>query len=165
MNWRRIIRHLLAPDWVARRAFPPAAQAAIEAAIKASEGQHDGELRFVAEAGLDLAALLRGQAPRQRAIEVFSHLRVWDTEHNSGVLIYVQLVDHKVEILADRGITAHVAQMQWDEICHGMEHRFRQGDFQAGALAAIGAITALLRRHFPASGANPNELPDKPVIL
>ena len=165
MNIKRIVKHLFAPHWIIARAFPRHALAAIENAIRASEQSHDGELRFAVEAGLDLLPLLRGQIPRQRAIEVFSALRVWDTEHNSGVLIYVQLVDHRIEIVADRGINARVEQQQWDAICRRMEEAFRQKRFEQGALAAIGEITALLARHFPPRGDNPDELSDRPVVL
>ncbi len=165
MNIKRIVKHLFAPHWIIARAFPRHALAAIENAIRASEQSHDGELRFAVEAGLDLLPLLRGQIPRQRAIEVFSALRVWDTEHNCGVLVYVQLVDHRIEIVADRGINARVEQQQWDAICRRMEEAFRQKRFEQGALAAIGEITALLARHFPPRGENPDELSDRPVVL
>ena len=139
--------------------------ARIEATVKQSEQQHRGELRFAIEADLDPRAVLRGITPRQRAIEVFSQLRVWDTEENSGVLIYVQLIDRDIEIVADRGINARVAQAEWDAICTRTESAFSEGRFEAGALAAIEEVTALLTRHFPARAANPNELSDKPVVL
>jgi len=138
---------------------------AIEEAIRASEKTHDGELRFAVEAGLDPLPVLRGRTARQRATEVFSSLRVWDTEHNSGVLIYVQLVDRRIEIVADRGINARVPQHAWDAICRRMEEAFRQRRFEQGVLAAIGEITALLAQHFPPRGDNPDELSDQPVIL
>jgi uncharacterized membrane protein len=165
VNIKRLLKHLLTPDWMARRAFPPHVLASIERAIAQSESGHEGELRFAVEAGLALTALLRGASARERAIEAFSALRVWDTAHDSGVLIYVQLVDRKMEIVADRGISARVGQEQWGAICRKMEHSFRAGDFTGGALAAIAEINTLLCRHFPAHGANPNELPDRPVIL
>jgi uncharacterized membrane protein len=96
---------------------------------------------------------------------MFGALNVWDTAHNSGVLIYVQLVDRRIEIVADRGISAKVAQSEWDAICRRMEDAFKADRFQAGAVTAIGEITALLARHFPPLGENPNELPDGPVVL
>ena len=164
MDAVRIAKHLIAPQWVVHRAFPKRVLGRIEAAIKASENAHCGELRFAVEAGLDLAPLLRGLTPRQRANEVFSHLRVWDTEYNSGVLIYVQLIDHCIEIVADRGISARVKQEEWDAICHRMEAAFRERRFEEGALQGIADVTALLTRHFP-QGGSPNELPDRPVVL
>ncbi len=165
MNIQRIFRHLLAPHWIVRRAFSRRALDAIEIAVRTSEETHDGELRFAVEAGLHPLPLARGQTARERAREVFSNLRVWDTAHNSGVLIYVQLVDRRIEIVADRGIDAKVAQKEWDAICRRMEAAFREGRFEQGALQAIGEITGLLAQHFPPCGANPNEQPDAPVVL
>lgn len=160
-----IIKHLIIPDWWARRAFGATVLVRIEAAITHSESQHRGELRFAVEGGFDASSLFKRMTPRRRAIDVFSQLRVWDTAENSGVLIYVQLIDRDIEIVADRGINACVAQVEWDAICLRMESEFRQSRFEAGALAAIEEVTALLVRHFPAVGTNPNELPDKPVVL
>ncbi len=165
MNIARILRHLFAPQWIVARSFPRTSLSAIEGAIGASEQTHAGELRFAVEAGLDLVPLLRAQTARERALDVFSSLRVWDTETNSGVLIYVQFVDRRIEIVADRGINAKVAQQQWDEICRRMEAAFRANQFEQGALAAIAEINALLSLHFPPQGPNPNELPDHAVIL
>jgi uncharacterized membrane protein len=165
MELRRVFRHLFAPDWLVYRAFPRATLMRIEAAIRQSEAAHRGELRFAVEPGLDLLPVLRGLTPRQRALDVFSRLRAWDTEENSGVLIYVQLVDRDIEIVADRGISAKVAQAEWDAICRAMENAFRARRFEAGTLEAIDSITRLLARHFPARGVNPNELPDRPVVL
>ena len=165
MNFRRIFRHLFLPQWSIGLAFPKRVLRAIEQAIAASEKHHDAELRFAVEAGLPLAALLRGQTARGRAVEVFSQLRVWDTEHNSGVLVYVQLVDRKVEILTDRGINALVPQAEWNAICRRIEQRYREGAFEAGTLAAIEEISLRLARHFPPRQTNPNELPNRPVVL
>ena len=161
----RFLRHLFAPPWIVHRAFPRAALRRIEAAIRASEKSHAGELRFAVEAGLHLAALLKGVTPRRRARQVFAELDVWDTEHNSGVLIYVQLVDRSVEIVADRGVGAKVAQADWDAVCRRMQQAFRERRFEEGATAGIREISALLRRHFPARGDNPDELTDKPAVL
>ena len=165
MNAKRILKHLLTPDWVAQRVFPRAALNRMQEAIRESEKSHDGELRFAVEAGLDFLPLFKGVTPRQRALEVFSMLRVWDTERNSGVLIYVQLVDRRIEIVADRGISAKVDQGAWDAICRRMEESFRAGRFEEGALQGIQAISQLLARHFPPQRENPDELPDRPVVL
>lgn len=165
MDLRRIFRHLFAPDWLVYRAFPRAALKRIEAAIRQSEAAHRGELRFAVEAGLDLLPVLRGLTPRQRALDVFSRLRAWDTEENSGVLIYVQLLDRDIEIVADRGISAKVGQAQWDAICRRMEEAFRARRFEAGVLEGIAEVTTLLTTHFPARRENPDELPDRPVVL
>ncbi len=165
MSARRILKHLVIPDWAIYRVFPRAALRRIEDAIRESEKMHDAELRFAVEAGLPLVQLLRGVMPRQRALEMFARLGVWDTEHNSGVLIYLQLVDHDIEIVADRGISAKVGQDAWDEICRRMEDAFRAGRFEQGALDGIREISVLLARHFPPRGVNPDELPDRPVVL
>lgn len=165
MKLDRILRHLFTPHWIALRAFPRASLSRIGDAVRASERQHMGELRFAVEAGLALSALARGSTPRERAEELFGRLRVWDTEANSGVLIYVQLVDRRIEIVADRGIAAKVPQAEWREICRGMEQAFRERRFEQGALEAIERATKILARHFPARGENPDELPDKPVVL
>lgn len=165
MTLKRLFRHLFIPDWVALRAFPKPLLDAIEQVIAASEARHSGELRFVVESGLDLPSLWRGTTARQRAAQLFGTLGVWDTEHNSGVLVYVQLVDRKVEILADRGIDARVGQAQWDAICGRLQRRYAAGEFAAGSLDALAEITGLLALHFPAKADNPNELPDRPVVL
>ena len=159
----RALKHLLLPPWLARGAFPASALAKIEAAIKASEQRHRGEVRFAVETTLPLGRVR--MRTRQRAREVFAQLDVWDTEENTGVLLYVQLVDRAIEIVADRGIAARVAQGEWDAICRAMEQAFGQQRYLDGALAAIDAVTRILERHFPARGANPNELPDKPALL
>lgn len=161
----RILKHMLAPDWLVYRALPRPALKRIEAAISRSESAHSGELRFAVEAGLDFLPLVKGITPRQRAREVFARLGVWDTEHNSGVLIYLQLVDRDIEIVADRGISAQVEQAAWDAICRRMEAAFRAGRFEQGVLDGVGEISALLVRHFPARGANPDELANRPVVL
>jgi hypothetical protein len=161
----RLLRHLLYPDWLVGRAFPAASLARIEQAISLSEKRHRAEVRFAIDAGLPLAALLKGITPRQRAHAAFGELGVWDTEENSGVLIYVQLVDRDIEIVADRGISAKVAHAEWEKICHGMEAAFRERRFEEGALQAIRRVTELLAAHFPAGAQNRNELADRVVIL
>ena len=161
---KRFLNHLLLPDWWFLRAFPEAALRGIEQAIVASERAHHGELRFVVEAGLPVAALLRQQTTRDRALELFSLLRIWDTEDNSGVLIYVQLLDQRVEIVADRGIDAKVGDAFWSAVCRRMETEFAQRRFASGSVSAIDAITVALAEHFPARGDNPDELANAPLL-
>jgi uncharacterized membrane protein len=161
----RIIKHLSFPDWRVSRAFPKATRKAIADEIARSEAQHDGELRFVVVGGLDPARLWRGVSARQHAVEVFSQLRVWDTEHNSGVLIYVQLVDRRVEILADRGIHKRVGDAAWQAICTGMQDAFRKGEFRDGALIGVKAVGCILAEHFPARESNPDELSNDIVLM
>jgi uncharacterized membrane protein len=160
----RILRHLASGRVRLRRAFPPPTLSAIERAIREAETGHDGEIVFVVEGALDTTPLLRGQTARQRAIEVFSRMRIWDTEQNNGVLLYVLFADRDVEIVADRGIDARAGEQAWNDICHEMEESFGRGDFQAGSLAGIRAVGEHLRRHFASSGKRRNELPDKPIV-
>lgn len=165
VSWKRVFAHVFAAPWLVRRAFPPSALEHIEAAIRASEKHHRGEIRFAVEGSLEFIEVARGLTPRERALEVFSELRVWDTGENSGVLIYLQLVDHDIEIVADRGIAAHIPQSEWETICQRMEEAFRAGRYESGVLTGIEEVSARLSRHFPAAGANPDELPDRPVVL
>ena len=165
MKLSRMLKHLLLPGWWVRRAFVGTDLAAIGAAISACESLHRGELRFVVEGPLPLSELWHGASSRHRAVELFASQRIWDTEENSGILIYVQLVDRRVEILADRGIAARVAQAEWDAICRAMEASFRKGEWRQGALQAVARAGELLAQHFPAGSNNPNELPDQPLVL
>lgn len=165
MKLRRLLKHLFTPHWVARRAFSGDTLRAIGEAVHAAEARHRGELRFVVEGPLHLGTLLRNLTPRQRAIELFAQLRIWDTEENSGILIYVQLTDRKVEILADRGIAARVPQSEWDGVCRLMEVAFRSGDWRRGALDAVARASDLLALHFPLESNHSNELPDEPLLL
>ena len=153
------------PPWAWRRAFPQTALDAIEAAIRVSETAHGGEIRFAIENSLPGTLVWRGMSGRERAIEMFSNLRVWDTEHNSGVLVYLLLADHDIEIVADRGIAARVDPAEWEQVAQTMEAAFRQGKFERGALEGIERISALLAAHFPPAGHNPDELANRPVIL
>ncbi|MBS2132106.1 TPM domain-containing protein (plasmid) [Burkholderia thailandensis] len=165
MDIRRIIRHLLTTHWMVRRAFSRDARAAIGRAIKACDAGHAGAVCFAVEGALHSAALLRGQSARERAIEVFSQLRVWDTEHNNGVLIYVLLADRAVEIVADRGVHEKVGETGWQAICAPMETAFRQAAYRDGAVKGIQAVAQHLTTHYPAIGPNRDELPDAPVML
>jgi TLP18.3/Psb32/MOLO-1 phosphatase superfamily protein len=165
MHWGRAFKHLLTPDWIAMRPFSAPVLKRIEDAIGASEQRHRGELRFALEASLEPLDVLRAIPARTRALDVFSALRVWDTAENSGVLIYLQMVDRRIEIVADRGINRLVEQSAWDSICRRMEGEFRAGRFEAGTLAAIGEVTELLATHFPPQSDNPDELPNRPVVL
>lgn len=164
MDLPRIVRHLFATIWTVRRTFPQSSLDAIERAVGETEAQHEGQIRFAVEHALDLHDLLAGLSARERAVQVFSHLRIWDTAHNNGVLIYLLLADRDVEIVADRGIHAHVGA-GWEAICRKMEERFRRGEFEAGVVEGIRAVGAHLTRHFPSQPGGANELPNKPVVL
>ena len=165
MGIGRIGRHLLGHRWRVRRDFPPKVVAAIAQAIRAGETTHAGQTVFAVEGGLDGRPLFRDQPARERALDIFTHLRVWDTTHNNGVLIYLLLADRDVEIVADRGIHARAGAAAWEKICAAMEAEFRQGRFEAGAVTGVEAVSRELARYFPKQGANPNELPDAPVVI
>ena len=165
MNIKRIAKHLLQTQRHVDRDFPRQTLNAIERAIKASETAHTGEIRFAVEGALDGLPLFKGQSARERAIDIFSQLRIWDTEHNNGVLIYLLLADRDVEIVADRGIDAKVGAQEWEKICRLMETDFMQGKYEDGVVSGIVAVTQHLIKNFPASGADQNELPDRPVVL
>jgi uncharacterized membrane protein len=162
---QRLLRHLLSTRFSTRRRFPPAVRTAIEQAIRDCEAHHAGEIRFVVETAFDLPELWHDLAPRQRALELFGRLGVWDTAHNNGVLIYVDVADRVVEIVADRGIAARVPQAEWGAVCRQMEHHFRAGRFREGSIVGIAGVGALLGRHFPGKAAGGHELPDQPVLL
>lgn len=165
MGIGRIGKHLLGHRWRVRKHFPPEAMAAVERAIRAGEATHSGQVVFAVEGALDGIALFRNQPARARALDVFAHLRIWDTAHNNGVLIYLLLADRDVEIVADRGIHAKVGAAVWKTICAAMEAEFRQGRFETGVVEGIAAVSRQLAQHFPKQGAGPNELPDAPVVI
>ena len=165
----RLIRHAVATHWRTRMLFPVTTLDAIEKAIARAERTHAGEIRFAIETALAPLHIINGTAPRARALEVFAHLRVWDTEHNNGVLIYVQVADRVVEIVADRGFEGRVSPAEWAAVCRLMEEHFRAGRFEAGSIAGVDAIGSLLTRHFPpnlkAASQSHNQLPDRPTLL
>jgi uncharacterized membrane protein len=166
VRFKRWFRHAFMPPWRWRVIFPKSVLAAIEIAVRQSESRHRGEIRFAIENALAPGSVWQGLSARQRATQVFSNLRVWDTEENCGVLIYLMLADREVHIVADRGIAQHVPQSEWNAIAEVMRQHFLKGDFQSGSIEGIERITTLLASRFPsASGHKYNELPDRPVII
>ena len=165
MRIKRTAKHLIEHHWRARRMFTRPVRAGIEQAIKTGEATHSGQVRFVVEGALDGAPLFRDQSARERALDVFAHLRIWDTAHNNGVLIYLLLADRKVEIIADRGIDVRVGEAGWQAICRAMEAEFRSRRFEAGAIKGIDAVSRELAKYFPPQAPQRNELPDAPVVM
>ena len=161
----RVLRHLVSPQWRVRRLFPAAALARIGQAIAQSERRHGGQIRFAVEHALDMGSLVRRLPARERAVDVFSALKVWDTEHNNGVLIYLLLADRDVEIIADRGIHGRVGAQGWDAVCREMENALREGNFEQAVLGGIDRVSSLLAAHYPRGHRDRNELPDSPVVL
>ena len=162
---QRLLRHLIETRFMTRRRFTAEVLDAIEGAVRAAEETHAGEVRFVVETDLDAISIIGNKSPRQRALEIFAGLRVWDTELNNGVLVYVLCADRAVEIIADRGFNALVADSEWGAVCRAMEGEFRAGRWRHGAVAGVEGAAVLLARHFPGSRQSGNELPDRPVLL
>ncbi len=165
VRFKRWLIHTFIPPWRWRLAFPTALLKEIENAISQSESLHRGELRLAIENALEPAQVWKKLSARQRATEIFSNLHVWDTEKNSGILIYILLADREVHIIADRGIAQKVAQKEWDSIAQTMQRAFSKGEFRRGSLIGIEQLTQLLATHFPPGAKNPDELPNKPVII
>jgi uncharacterized membrane protein len=146
--------------------FPPELLDAMTDAISNGEHTHMGEVRFAIESRLAPQDVLNGLDARVRAHQVFGMLRVWDTEHNNGVLIYLLMAEHRIEIVADRGIASHVKDDEWTATCNAMQESFAAGQWRVGALRGISDVNELLAKHFPSHGkARPDELPDRPVLL
>ncbi len=162
---KRFFRHVWISPIQVKRAYPQATLNAIEQAVAKSEKNHRGQVRFVVEAELTTGQLWAGISARQRAVDVFSAMRVWDTAENNGVLVYVLLADRKVEIVADRGIQQHVGDERWRAICKELELHYRKRDFATGSVTAIEKISAELTHYFPASGETKNEQCDKPILI
>lgn len=163
---RRLLLNLFGGWFQLPRRFPPALLDEMAAAIAAGERTHLGEVRFAIESRLAPLAVLDGIDGSARARELFARLCVWDTEHNSGVLFYLLMAEHRIEIVADRGIAARVTGAEWDAISTRMRECYASGQWREGSLEGIAAANALLARHFPGDGRpNPDELPDRPVLL
>lgn len=167
MGLSRSLRHWMASPRAVERAFPLEVRERIQEAIARAEASHSGEIRFAVEGALPWSYLRRDAPPRERAWMVFSKLHVWDTEHNNGVLLYVELADRDVEIVADRAAARVITKTEWQAITDAARARYRAGEFEAGTVQAVEAIGALLARHFPlAEGAgNRNELSNRPIVL
>jgi len=165
MAMMRMLKHLCATRAGTRRRFTGEVIDAIEKAVAAAEQRTSGEIRFAIETALDIPELWAGKSPRDRAHEVFAHLRVWDSELNNGVLIYVLMADRDVEIVADRGAASRISPAEWEAACRLMETHFREGRFKEGALAGAEAVGGLLERAFPSRSGNRDEFPNQPILL
>ena len=162
----RLLKHRMFDERDAQRALGAGGLKRLETRVSESERRHIGEIRVCIESGLPLSYLWRGASARERAVAMFSKLRVWDTEHNSGVLIYLLLAERRIEIVADRGLNRHVSADEWQHILGTMRSAFQGGQFEAGLNQAIDAVDALMLQHFAlaAGQTNPNELPNTPVL-
>lgn len=160
----RFLDHLLCLPGAVARAFPAGSFSRIEKAIEAAERQHGGQIRFAVEAALEPLEVWRGKSARERSIEVFAELRVWDTERNNGVLLYLLLADHDVEIVADRGYNGKVRADEWEAICRQMEAALRGGRYEQAVSEGIRGIAELAAAHFP-PGTGQGELADRPTVV
>jgi len=161
----RFWRHLTTTRAHGRRCFPADTLQAIRQAIGAGEDRHAAEVRMIVEAALPLGAVLDGQSARGRAHELFSLYRIWDTDNNSGILVYVNLADRKVEIVADRGVGAAMSAADWQRVCRVMTEGFARGEFHAASTAGLALLNDLLEEHFPDDGGSRNQLSDRPMVL
>ncbi len=161
----RLARHWLQGLRPARKLLPAASLTQIETEIQQAERTHAGEIRVAVETALSFGFLWRRVRARERALQLFASLGVWDTEHNNGVLIYVLLADRAIEIVADRGIASHIPLPEWQALCDEVSERFRQGDLTAGCCVAVRSVGLRLARFFPASDGEVNELPNQPILL
>jgi uncharacterized membrane protein len=162
---KRLLRHVTTTRITGRRTFPAHTLKAIQTAIAQGEAQHRAEIRLIVEPALKLLDVLLGMSARERARELFSHYRIWDTEENCGILIYINLADHKVEIVADRTVGRALDKTDWEAVCHTMTQGFSRGDFHDSAIAALTQLNALLKSSFPANSTSINELPNRPLVL
>lgn len=160
----RWLKHLFTPTWRVRQLFPQSLLQKIEVGIGASEQQHQGQLRFVIESSFNASAIFSGTTPRARALEWFGSLRVWDTEHNSGVLVYISMADHAIEVIADRGINNKVNPQAWIDVCALMQVKFAEKDYAEGLESGLAAINTLLMTHMPRKTPLVNELPDDVIL-
>lgn len=161
----RLWRHLKTTAGTGRRAFPQEVLDAIQQTIAEGERLHRAEVRVIIETSLTLGQVLKGETSRMRARTLFSEHRIWDTEENTGVLIYVLLADHKVEIITDRAVGRALTPQEWQGVCRTMTEDFRRGDYRHGAVSALEQLNALLHERFPDDGSRANQLSDHPVVL
>lgn len=162
----RLWRHLTTTRIIGRRTFPPHTLNAIQAAIAQGEAQHRAEIRLIVEPFLPLHDVLAGRSARERAHELFAHHGIWNTEENCGILIYINLADHKVEIIADRAVNRTLGANDWQAVCRTMTEGFSRGDFHDSAIAALSQLNTLLKANFPANeSSHVNELSNRPIVM
>ena len=162
---KRIFRHLTTTSAAGRRAFPPEGMKAIQAAIARGEKLHRAEIRLMVEVSMDLGALFEGRTSRHRALALFSEYRMWDTEENTGILLYINLADPQVEIVADRGVNKLLDAAQWQQLCRTITAGFAAGRYDESVVEAIDSLNELLHPGLPAGSDNLNELSNRPMLL
>jgi len=161
----RLVQHALAALRPTHRRLTPADRQRVEQAVAAAEQRHAGEIRVVVEASLHFAQLWHRVTPRQRALQLFAQLGVWDTAANNGVLVYVLLADRAVEFVADRAIAARIPEGDWLSLCRDVEAACGRGELAEGCCVAVRGVATQLERHFPRGSNSSNELPNQPILL
>lgn len=161
----RLVRHLFTTKATARRFFPSDSLHALQTVIAQGEAMHRAEIRVIIEAALSLPAVAQGSSARQRAHKLFSTYRIWDTEENCGILLYINLADRKVEILADRTVNRLLSKQEWQTICHMITQGFANNVYQDSLLAGLRHLNDLLKTRFPQTGVDANQLSNRPVLL
>lgn len=164
-RFKRQWRHWFATSAKGRRLFPSESLSRLGQAITAGELRHRGEVRLIVENAMPSDLIWADVSNRQRALALFAEYAVWDTADRCGVLLYVNLAEHKVDIVVDRNIGQKIDPTTWQQICGTMTQGFGRGEFEASTLAAIEQVNALLAEHFPATGPRNNDLPDQPLVL
>lgn len=164
-KFTRALRHLTTTRIAGKRAFPTTTLNAIQSAIAEGEAVHRAEMRLIVEPSLDICEILTGMTSRQRASELFTLYRIWDTEENCGVLIYINLADHQVEIIADRGLTRLIPAEDWQRACKKMTDGFAQGNYHDSVIDGITHLNTLMQRHFPEGDSQPDQLSNQPIML
>jgi len=161
---KRLWRHRWVDDADLHQVLPASVVLSLAQQVAASEQRHSGEIRIHIEAGLPWRSVWHGATARERAVALFGTLRVWDTEDNNGVLIYLLMADNAIELVADRGLMREVPQVTWEALVTRMGQAFQVGQFEQGLRQAVDEVSALLEQHFPLAPGqhNPNELPDAP---
>jgi len=161
----RLIRHAFSTHRTTRRAYPAPMLARLHQAITQGEAHHSGEVHLIVEGSMPLRQILHNSSSRQRALDLFGTFRIWDTEFNNGVLLYINLADRKVELIADRAASRSVPQERWQAICSGLREALRRAQYEAGTMEAIRLIQSELHAVFPAEHRIENALSDAPTVL
>lgn len=162
---KRAFRHLFTTNRAGKQAFPETTLQVIQEVITAGEKLHRAEVQLIVEPSLPLSEIWAGTSSRERAIELFSLHRIWDTEENSGILIYIDLADHQVEIIADRGINHVTTGEEWESVCQAMTRGFAQGNYHDSVVASLKLLNQILHEHLPDTENLPNQLPNRPIVL
>jgi len=160
-------RHLWLDEHDARRWVGRDGLVRLAQQVRESEAHHLGEIRVCIEAALPLPRLLQGQSPRARALALFERLGIGRTRGRNGVLVYLLLADHAIEVVVDPALHTLAPPAHWQPVVDAVRAHAAPGHPLQGLQRALETIDRLLREHVPVGpgGANPNELPDEPLVI